>query len=103
MKLRHVSTIIRFAMASLFLVTLSGTQAQEQHPILDKLADKIIQKYQNASCQDLQAKKAAKTPPTPEEQKAIEFLKNDQQSRTYFINKIAPPIANKLFDCGLIP
>ena len=41
--------------------------------------------------------------PTVDEQKAIQFLKNDQQARTYFINKIAPPIANKLFDCGRIP
>jgi len=103
MKTRHIVAISQFAIASLFLVTISGTQAQDQHPILDKIADKVIQKYQSASCQELQAKKAAKTPPTPEEQKAIEFLKSDQQSRTYFINKIAPPIANKLFDCGLIP
>ena len=103
MKLTHAGIIIRFAMASLFLLTISGTQAQDQHPILDKLADKVIQKYQSASCQELHAKKAANTPPTPEEQRAIQFLKNDPQSRIYFINKIAAPIANKLFDCGLIP
>jgi len=103
MKLAHAGIIFRFAMASLFLVIIIGTQAQDQHPILDKLADKVIQKYQSASCQDLQAKKAANTPPTPEEQRAIQFLKNDQQARIYFINKIAPPIANKLFDCGLVP
>jgi hypothetical protein len=23
--------------------------------------------------------------------------------KTVFINKVAPPIANKMFDCGLIP
>ena len=102
MKLTHASIVTRFAMACLF-VLISATQAQDQHPILDKLANKVIQKYQSASCQDLQAKRAANTPPTPEEQRAIEFLKNDQELRTYFINKIAPPIANKLFDCGLIP
>jgi len=103
MTFTNANTIIRMTTVSLFLIIVTGTQGQDQHPILDKLADKVIQKYQGTSCQDLEAKKAAKTPPTPEEQKAIQFLKNDPQSRTYFINKIAPPIANKLFDCGMIP
>jgi len=103
MKITNASMITRFTIASLFVISITGIQAQDQHPILDKVADKVIQKYQSASCQDLKAQKAAKTPPTPEEQKAIQFLKSDQKSREYFINKIAPPIANKLFDCGLIP
>ena len=103
MKLTHAPIIVRFAMASLFLVTISGTQAQDPHPILDKLANKVIQKYQSASCQELQAKKAANAPPSPAEQKAIEYLKSNPQARTDFINQIAAPIANKLFDCGLIP
>jgi hypothetical protein len=37
------------------------------------------------------------------EQKAIQALKNDPQMRTAFINKVAAPIANKMFQCGLIP
>jgi|SRR5215469_1520326 len=99
-RISTTSTLVALPFA---LILASGTHAQDQHPILDKIADKVISKYQNASCSDLKAQKAAKTPPTPEEQKAIEFLKSDQTSRTYFINKIAPPIANKLFDCGMIP
>jgi hypothetical protein len=31
------------------------------------------------------------------------FLKSDPQMRAAFINRIAPPIANKMFDCGMIP
>src|SRR5215469_3091317 len=96
-------TVTTLVVLPVALILTSGANAQDQHPILDKVAAKVIQKYQNASCSDLKAQKAAKTPPTPEEQKAIEFLKSDQTSRTYFINKIAPPIANKLFDCGMIP
>jgi hypothetical protein len=38
-----------------------------------------------------------------EEQRAIGVLKSDPQMRAVFINKIAPPIANKMFDCGMIP
>jgi len=30
-------------------------------------------------------------------------LKTDPQMRTVFINKVAAPIANKMFECGLIP
>ena len=33
----------------------------------------------------------------------MQFLHSDPQMKSYFINKVAPPIANKMFDCGLIP
>jgi hypothetical protein len=75
----------------------------QQYPIMDKVADKVILQYQQSSCEQLWMKKSAKAPPTPEEQKAIAFLRSDAQMRAAFINKIAPPIANKMFDCGMIP
>ena len=37
------------------------------------------------------------------EQRAIAMLKQDPQMRQYFLNKVAAPIANKLFECGMIP
>jgi hypothetical protein len=81
-----------------FVSTLnSGYAQQDQHPILDKIAAKIVQKYQKTPCAQLKAEKAAKTQPTPQEQKAVAFLKSDPQLRTIFINKIAAPIANKMF------
>jgi hypothetical protein len=70
---------------------------------MDKVADKILLKYQQSSCQQLQQKESQKAPPSPQEIKAIEFLHNDAQMRVAFINKVAAPIANKLFECGLIP
>ena len=33
----------------------------------------------------------------------MQFLKNDPQARTAFINKVAGPIVNKMFECGMIP
>jgi hypothetical protein len=75
----------------------------QQYPILDKVAAKVIAKYQNSSCEQLYQSKAQKAPPTAEEQKVVQFLHSDPQMKSYFINKIAPPIANKMFDCGLIP
>jgi hypothetical protein len=75
----------------------------QQYPIMDRVADKVIQKYQTSTCEQLWLKKSEKTPPTSEEQKVIAFLKSDPQMRAAFINKVAPPIANKMFDCGMIP
>jgi len=106
----HARTLVRVAMLPLFLIAVSGTHAvsgaqapNQQHPMLDMLANKVVQKYQTTSCQDLKMKKAENAPPSPQEQKVVQFLKSDPQLRREFINKIAAPIANKMFDCGMIP
>jgi hypothetical protein len=78
-------------------------QPQQQYPIMDKVAAKVIAKYQSSTCNDLYQQKSQKAPPSAEEKKAIEFLHNDPKMRAAFIDKIAAPIANKLFECGLIP
>jgi len=39
----------------------------------------------------------------PSGTKVLDFLHNDAQMRTVFINKVAAPIANKMFECGMIP
>ena len=85
------------------LTSVVQIESQDQHPILDQVANKVIQKYQTATCQQLWAERAQKAPPTPAEQKAIQFLKSDPQMRTLFLNKVAAPIANKMFECGMIP
>ena len=74
--------------------------ASAQGMLLDEAADKVIQKYQSATCEEL---KAPKPPPSAKEKEAIEFLRNDSQARVFFINKIAAPVLNKMFDCGMIP
>jgi hypothetical protein len=42
-------------------------------------------------------------PKSPREQEAIQALRNDPQMRAAFIDRVAAPIANKLFECGLLP
>ena len=76
-----------------------------KYPIMDKIADKIIQKYQTFSCEQLAQQKAQQQgkPKSAEEQRAVEILRNDPQMRQAFINRVAAPIANKLFECGMIP
>ena len=71
--------------------------------IIDAAAAKIVQKYQTSTCEQLWEKKSQKAPPSPAEQRVIQMLHNDAQMRAELINKVAAPIANKMFECGLIP
>ena len=72
---------------------------------MDRLAQKVIQKYETSSCQEIAMMKAH--PPTGKkaaiEARAVEIMRGDPQMRQEFINRVAPPIANKLFECGMIP
>jgi hypothetical protein len=72
-----------------------------QGMIMDMVVNKVIGKYQNASCEQLWEQKGQ--PKSPEEQRAVNFLRNDPQARVAFIDKVAAPIANKMFECGMIP
>jgi hypothetical protein len=88
--------------AALTAATLSVGAAQAQpYPMIDRVAQKVIAKYQNSSCAEIAASKAK--PPSAMEQRAVTALRNDPQMRTYFINQVSAPIVNKLFECGLIP
>ena len=92
----------------MLLLVASAPQAQQgqsPYPMADMLAQRIVEKYTNSTCVQLAEQKSEK--PTGEkaamEQRVIQMLKNDPQMRQYFINKIAAPIANKMFECGMIP
>jgi hypothetical protein len=98
-----VFTLCSVAVLGATLFRSGGALAQGQYPIMDQIANKVINKYQTSSCEQLWEQKSQHTPPSMEEQRAIGILKNDPQMRAAFINKIAPPIANKMFDCGMIP
>ena len=80
---------------------LSRAQAPSQYPTADKIAAKVVQKYQTSSCQQLAAERLQ--PPSAQkearEQKAVEALRNDPQPRQHFLDKVAGPIGNKLFEC----
>ena len=84
--------------STLLLAAVAGAQ---DYPIMNRVADKVIQKYQNSTCEQLWQKKGK--PKSAREQKAVQFLKEDPQMRVAFIDKVAAPIANKMFQCGMIP
>ena len=90
----------RIGLISIVACLVAGI-AYAQYPILDMVAGKVVQKYQSSSCEQLWQKKGE--PKSPEEQRVIDLLRNDPQMRTAFINQVAAPIANKMFECGMIP
>jgi hypothetical protein len=93
---KHTNSI-----ALAFLLLSAGAAAAQDFPIMDIIADKVIQKYQGMTCEQLWQQKSQPKPPM--EENVVTALKNDPQMRQEFINKVAPTIVNKMFDCGMIP
>jgi hypothetical protein len=91
----------RFFFGAALMLAFASQAGAQPYPILDRVANKVIQKYQNSSCPQLMAQRDQ--PRGPEEQHAIQLLHDDPQMRQAFINQVAAPIANKLFECGMIP
>jgi hypothetical protein len=75
--------------------------ALAQYPIMDMMADRLVQKYQTSSCEQLWQEKMQ--PKSQREQEAVQMLRGDPQMRTAFVNRVAAPIVNKMFECGMIP
>ena len=86
-------------------VTMASQQPGSQYPVMEAIAQKVIQKYQTTSCEQLAAEK--KQPPDAQQaqtkDKAVQQLHQDPAMRKAFLDKVAGPIANKLFECGMIP
>ena len=86
--------------AAAAIVGFAGMAAAD-FPLMNMVADKVIQKYQSASCEQLWEQKTQ--PKGEQEQRLMGLLKNDPQLRKAFMDKVAGPIANRMFDCGMIP
>ncbi len=87
-------------LAAASALAFAGTAAAD-FPLMNMVADKVIQKYQTSTCEQLWAQK--QQPKSEQEQKVMGLLKSDPQLRSAFLNKVAGPISNKMFECGMIP
>ena len=94
---------IRFVTLAGLLVggAAAAQQPLSQYPMAEAVAQNVIQKYQTASCQQLWAEKAQ--PPSAQEATATQMLRNDPAMRRAFVERVAAPIVNKMFECGMIP
>jgi hypothetical protein len=72
-----------------------------QGMLVNDAADKVIKKYQAASCDQLKAQKTES--PTEKEKIALDLLRDDPKARVAFVDKIAAPVLNKMFECSIIP
>jgi hypothetical protein len=95
MKKRTILLILAAVLAS------SAVTTAQEYPMLDPVANKVIQKYQTSTCQQLAEDKAA--PLNDMQKRAVTMMRQDPKLRSAFIKKVAVPIANKLFECGMIP
>lgn len=95
------SKLKRIALVALPVLLFADLASAQQYPLLDRVANKVIQKYQNSSCEQLWQERGQ--PRGQREQEAVNFLRSDPQMRQMFINRVAAPIANKMFECGMIP
>jgi hypothetical protein len=75
--------------------------ASAQHPVLEMVAGKVVEKYQQSTCEQLW--EARGKPKSAQEQEMIQILRADPALRTEFINKVAGPVVNKMFECGMVP
>ncbi len=98
---------VMFWLAIFQMLVLGGTAwGQEgKYPLMEMIAQRVVQKYQTSSCQDLAAKKKQKPAGKQAqiEARAIDLLRQDPQMRREFLNRVAGPIAEKMFECGMIP
>ena len=89
------------AVAALMLCVAIVAVNAQPYPMLDKVVQKVIQKYQTSTCQQIAANKA--TPPGDMEKRAVDMMRTDPQLRKAFLDQVAAPIVTKLFECGMIP
>ena len=95
----------RFWLLTALPVILIASTAVADFPILDMVANKVVQKYERATCEQLWQERAeGQGKPKPEEeQRLVRFLREDPQARAEFFNRVSAPIVNKMFECGMIP
>jgi hypothetical protein len=92
---------VRIEVAMIVTGLLAVGFAAAQSPIFDLITNGVIQKYQSSTCE--QQWEARGKPKTPQQEEGLEMLRADPQLRVTFIDRIAALLANKMFECGMIP
>ena len=100
--MRRISLVV--LALGLLCVGIASAQAQSQYPIMDQVVKKVLEKYQTSTCEQLAAEKA--NPGAMQEMmkdRAVKILRENPDMRKVFVDRVAAPIANKMFECGMIP
>jgi hypothetical protein len=94
-----MNRLIGTAVFASVMVVAGATAAQGV--LVDAAADKVIKKFEAATCDELKAQR--NEPPSEKEKIALDLLRDDPKARVAFIDKIAAPVLNKMFECSIIP
>ncbi len=91
------------ALLPVFLI--AGSAVAQQYPMLDRIANKVVEKYRTSTCDQLYAERAASQnrPRPPMEQRLIDVLRQNPSMRNEFFRRVSAPIVTKMFECGMIP
>jgi hypothetical protein len=92
---------VSYAVVQVGMLLSVGIATAQEFPIMDMIANNVIQKYQTMSCEEMWKHKME--PKTAKQEEFIRILKADPQMRTTFINKVSSTIMNRMFECGMIP
>lgn len=92
-------------LTTVLLLLCADLATAQQYPMLDKIADRVVHKYKGASCEQLWQERAAgqKKAKPQEEQRLVQFLREDAGARAEFFRRVSDPIVTKMFECGMIP
>jgi hypothetical protein len=93
--------ITRSMVLVVVLFLFAGAAVAQDYPILNMVADRVNEKYRNATCEQVWADK--EKPKGEMEKNLIQMLRENPQMRQVFIDKVAATVANKMFECGLVP
>ena len=83
------------------LFLFAGAAVAQDYPLLSMVADRVIEKYRSATCEQVWQDK--EKPKGEMEKNLIRMLQENPQMRQVFIDKVAATVANKMFECGLVP
>jgi len=90
-----------FGLAVFASALIVASAVAAQGVLVDAAADRVIKKFGTATCDQLKAQKDEA--PTEEKKIAIDLLRDDPKARVAFVDKIAAPVLNKMFECNMIP
>jgi hypothetical protein len=99
--LRGGIVILRCTLLNTVLCLSAGTVSASDNPLLDMIASSVIKKYQGSTCEQLWQQRNA--PKSAEAKEFLQLLEKNPSLRTEFIDEVAAPVVNKMFECGLVP
>ncbi len=110
MKRMRKSTLVLTALTATAILGSACGRFASKEALLNGAANLVIGKYQSASCEEIAQMKSQSGNSSQGnggagviQEKAIELLRSDPELREQFINRVAGPIDNKMFECSLIP